>query len=40
MGHSNITVTIEHYSGLIQSMKYDDDKAFENLLTNLLNGNT
>ncbi len=37
MGHSNISVTIDHYSGLMQSMKREDDLAFEKLLTEKLN---
>ena len=33
LGHSNVTVTENHYTGLIQSMREADDKAFEELLT-------
>ena len=33
LGHSNVTVTENHYTGLIQSMRETDDKAFEKLLT-------
>jgi integrase len=33
LGHSNVTVTENHYTGLIQSMRETDDKAFEELLT-------
>ena len=38
MGHSDISITIKHYSGLMQSMKREDDLAFENLLTAQLMG--
>ena len=38
MGHSDISITIKHYSGLMQSMKREDDLAFEKLLTAQLEG--
>ena len=38
MGHSDISITIKHYSGLMQSMKREYDLAFENLLTAQLMG--
>lgn len=38
MGHSDISITINHYSGLMQTMKREDDLAFEKLLTAQLEG--
>ena len=36
LGHSNVTVTENHYTGLIQSLRESDDDAFEQLLTKQL----
>jgi len=40
LGHSNVIVTENHYTGLIQSMQDEDDNAFEELLTTKLKINT
>lgn len=33
LGHSNVIVTENHYTGLIQSLQEEDDNVFEKLLT-------
>ena len=40
LGHSNVTVTENHYTRLIQSMREADDNTFEKLLTTKLEQGT